>query len=406
MIERDRSRLAAPASFVRGASTWVAYTLLALFAYLETALGPAMPFLREALDLDYTIASLHFSMFAIGGILIGLVGDRLMHKAGRKAALWGGLAGMVTGAAVIALSPHVLGTLLGAFSMGWLGTLSLVANQSTLSDLHGDRRATALAESNVAASAAAVSAPLAIGGAAASGLGWSYGLLLAIPAFLFLVWRFLPVPIPQRRLPASERRRSSPLPRVFWAFWFALFCAAAMEWCIAYWGADVLVTIAGLSASAAATSMSVFFFAMVGGRLAGARLSRRRPATTLLIAALALVAAGFPFFWLGGRPVVNLIGLFVAGAGIANLYPMTIAAATSVAADQIEQATSRLAISGAGALLLGPLIVGAIADAIGLRWGIGIVIPLLVGAALATLTATRMADVAPSSAANRSDGLP
>ena len=38
---------------------------------METVLGPIMPFLRTELDLDYTVASLHFSAFALGSVLLG-----------------------------------------------------------------------------------------------------------------------------------------------------------------------------------------------------------------------------------------------------------------------------------------------------------------------------------------------
>ena len=53
------------------------YGLVGYFAFMETVLGPIMPFLRTELDLDYTTASLHFSAFALGAVLLGLFGDKL-----------------------------------------------------------------------------------------------------------------------------------------------------------------------------------------------------------------------------------------------------------------------------------------------------------------------------------------
>ena len=58
----------------RTTTTWAAYLPLGLFSYLETAIGPAMPFLRSKLDLDFTMASLHFSAFAAGIITAGVWG--------------------------------------------------------------------------------------------------------------------------------------------------------------------------------------------------------------------------------------------------------------------------------------------------------------------------------------------
>ena len=65
--------------FRRTRTTWAAYFVLGLFAYLETVVGPAMPFLRDKLDLDFTLASIHFSLFAAGVILAG---SRLGHRFG------------------------------------------------------------------------------------------------------------------------------------------------------------------------------------------------------------------------------------------------------------------------------------------------------------------------------------
>lgn len=36
-----------PSAFVRDRFTWLAYIMLGYFAYLQAALGPALPFLRR-----------------------------------------------------------------------------------------------------------------------------------------------------------------------------------------------------------------------------------------------------------------------------------------------------------------------------------------------------------------------
>jgi MFS family permease len=371
----------------RTRATWAAYLLLGLFAYLETAIGPSMPFLRTDLDLDYTVASLHFTAFAAGGVVAGATAERFVRRWGRARILWGGIAGMTAGAALLATSPTVAGTLTGIFVMGALGTLFLVTNQAALADLYGEHRTVALAESNVVASAAAIAAPLAVGAFAATGLGWHFGLLVAAPLFAFLALTFRTVPLPT---PATSEGHgiAQRLPRAFWLIWIVMFLVASVEWCVAYWGADFLHTVVGFRTSAAATAMSVFFAAMVAGRFAGARLARRVPGTTLLIAALLVASVGFPVFWLTPIPVASLAGLFVAGFGIANLYPLTVATATGIVPHLADRAAARLAIAGAAALMLAPLLVGVLADAVGMRWAFGIVLPLALTATIVTIVAT------------------
>ncbi len=102
--------------FARGRLTWTVYGLVGYFAYMETVLGPSMPFLREDLGLSYSAASLHFSAFAAGGVLIGLLGDGATGKWGRRPVLWGGAGGMALGALALIASPVAFGTVSGRSS--------------------------------------------------------------------------------------------------------------------------------------------------------------------------------------------------------------------------------------------------------------------------------------------------
>lgn len=377
-------------AFQRNRQTWALYLVLGLFAYLETTIGPAMPFIRDRLDLSYTVASLHFAAFAAGAIVAGLSGDRVVRRFGRRPTLWWGMTGMAGGVALIAVSPVLATSILGALMAGGIGTLALMANQSSLADLHPDHRTTALAESNVAASSAAVMAPLAVGRLAETGLGWQTALLLGLPVLAVLVARFASVPLPNPAPVPEQLTSNAPLPRQFALYAMVLFLASAVEWIIAFWGADFLDSVVGLNGGSAATAMSVFFAAMIAGRAIGARLTRRRAGSQLLMGAFLIALAGFPFFWLAGNPFVSLAGLFVAGIGIANFYPLTIGVATSVAGDRPDRATARLAVAGGLSVLTAPLVVGVIADLVGIRWGFGVVVLLLAAALVTTRTAAQL----------------
>jgi MFS family permease len=81
-----------PPPFRRDELTWFAFGMLGFYSYLLSGLGPLMPSLREELGLSYTIASLHFSAFAGGMILAGLVGDRVVRHYRRTKVFWGGAA--------------------------------------------------------------------------------------------------------------------------------------------------------------------------------------------------------------------------------------------------------------------------------------------------------------------------
>ena len=147
------------AGFARDSATWMTYGLVGFFAFMETVLGPIMPFLRRELDLGYAAASLHFSAFALGAVLLGFFGDRIVGRWGRRAALWGGAFGMAAGAVLLISSPSAWGTVPATFAMGICGALVLVTSQAVLSDRHGEYSAVALTESNVTASACAIVGP-------------------------------------------------------------------------------------------------------------------------------------------------------------------------------------------------------------------------------------------------------
>jgi predicted MFS family arabinose efflux permease len=379
-------------SFVRDRFTWMAYFSLAYFSFTQSALGPLMPFLRTELNLSYTVAGLHLSAFALGMIGASLTTDRLARYWGRQIIFWGGGLGMALGALGLVLSNQVFLSIASIFSMGYLGTLLLIMIQTTLSDRHGKHRVIALTESSVGASLSAGLPPLVIGGGEWLGLGWRGALYLAVAimALLWLGFRRETIPAPR---PAALRHpaQGQPLPIAFWAYWVVICLGVSIEWCLIFWGADFLEKVIGLGQINAATMMSLFFGAMVVGRFAGSRLSRTRPSETLLLFALGITLAGFPLFWLARFPPLNLIGLFIAGLGVANLFPLTLAAALSVAPEQADAASARVSMAGGLAMLIAPLILGWTADQLSIQNAYGIVAILALIAAAMTVWANRLA---------------
>ena len=74
--------------FHRDRLTWVAYVMLAWFAYLQASPGVVVPHLRDQLDLSYSVGGLHLAAFAAGSMVAGLTSSRLELVVGRKRLLW------------------------------------------------------------------------------------------------------------------------------------------------------------------------------------------------------------------------------------------------------------------------------------------------------------------------------
>jgi fucose permease len=377
-------------AFTRDRYTWLAYLMLGYFAYLPATLGPLMPFLRTELGLSYRVASLHFSAHSIGWLLMGALGGWLTRRLGRTVAFWGGASAMTCGALLLVAFPFPLVTILGASLMGMFGGLLLVTIQATLADHHGNNRAIAFAESNVIASICSMLAPVAVGGFERAGWGWRSSVALIVVVLLILILVFRSVSIPRRVQPAGDTRvTQARLPAVFWSWWVVLLFGSSVEWCLMYWGADYLEHAVALSKATAATSMSMLFGAIVVGRIAGSRLVRHMSSNRLLLAALVTACIGLLMMWLAPLPLVNLAGLCIAGLGIANVYPLTLAVAANAAPSQPDQVSARLMLSTGTAGLTAPFLLGWLADQITIRPAFGMVVALVIAAILAALFAAR-----------------
>ena len=88
-------------TFHRDRFTWLAYLSLAFYGYFLNVLGPITPFLKDELQLTYTISSLHFTAFAVGILLIGISGHMLIQRIGRLSSLWVGMIGLSLSALVL-----------------------------------------------------------------------------------------------------------------------------------------------------------------------------------------------------------------------------------------------------------------------------------------------------------------
>ena len=368
-------------SFRRDRLTWVAYILLAWFAYLQAAPGLVVAHLRAELELSYSWGGLHVAGFAAGSIAAGVISARLERALGRRTLFWSAAALMGAGAIGLATGRVAALTVGSVLVMGVGGGLLLVTIQAALADRHGERRAVALAEANVAASIAYVALIGALSLTAALHAGWRVALLASLVVPMLMWWT-------NRRLaidaPAPPQVAYGRLPGVFWIAAAMLFCTTAAEWCITAWGATFVEDAADVSTDSAVAMMAGYFGGVVIGRVLGSRLARRHDPARLLALALAVTAAGFAILWPSTEPVQALIGLSLMGIGLGNLFPMGVSVAVALAPERAALASGRAVATASFAVLLAPLTVGTLADATSLTAALGVV-PIVLTLAAAGL---------------------
>ena len=387
------------APFVRDRLTWLAYAMLAWFAYLQAAPGLIVPHLRDELHLSYSTGGLHVAAWAAGSVIAGVITAPLERRFGRRAVFWLAPAGMAAGVIVLTLGRIAPVTVGGLLLAGVCGGALLITIQATLADRHQERRAIALTESNVAAAVAYVVLIGALSLAAATGAGWRAALLVAlvIPPVAFALNRSEAIAAP--RPPAGDTTPAR-LPAAFWIAAAMMFCTTSAEWCVTGWGASFVKDAAHVSTDTGVSLMIGYFGGVVAGRTLGSRLARRHPPHRLLAVALAVTAAGFGVLWSAGSPGQALLGLALTGLGLGNLFPLALSFTVGLAPDRAQLASGRAVLATSAAVLIAPLTVGELADATSLTTAL-VVVPVALALAAVALTAAR-ARAATSPAAPRS----
>ncbi len=145
------------------------------------------------------------------------------------------------------------------------------------------------------------------------------------------------------------------------------FCALFIEGVGNDWSAVFLKSSVGTSATVAALGFGGFSLMMMLGRFlsdyAVVRLgSQRFIRTTAIVAALGLALT------LVAEPLVSLAGLALLGLGLAGLMPVSMSMAGNYDLNApAEPAIAAVSTTGYGGFAIGPVIIGAIANATTLR---------------------------------------
>jgi fucose permease len=334
--------------------------------------GPITGYLRQEFQLTYTESSLHFSAFAAGVLVTGLLAGPLIRKLTPWRVMAIGTLGLGAGGLILALGRQPALTIFGLFLMGCLGTWILSMYPLILEQEMGSRSSVGVAEANTLGSIFAAAAPLLVGALASQAVGWRMAIIAAAAISLALgTWLWLRTSEAQQRqtivLVEGEQETSGKLPRRYWLIWFALMFGVAIEFCTIYWSADFNAKVLGLAQNAATQATSLFLVGMILGRFAGSRLLERLPARKILLGSIALGATGYLAFWSAAHTALSLAGLFIMGLGVANFYPTLLPLAIRSAGSQKQLAGARATLATGVAIFFLPFGLGSLADLLGIQ---------------------------------------
>ncbi len=345
-------------------------------------LGPALPYLRATEDLSYLVGALHQVAFSIGGGVAGALSARGRLPGRRRAVIVVGLAGASLAGLALGYGDAAPVTIVAAGLVGLLATLSLIRLWASLADAHGERRAVAMTEGEVAVSLAGIVTPLLIGALAAGALTWRFTFVVGVAVTALAVAPFLRLPVPPPTQPAPAPAAAPRLQPTL----VIIFAIVALEFALSFWLASYLDDDIGAERDTAVALVSLLYGANLVGRLLVSRLARRHSPEVLLVVALITVAAGLPLILAAQALAVALPGVVLCGVGIGALFPLTSSLHIGRSTGTADSALGQVLAAAAPGQIAGPLIAGVVAEASSLRAGL-FVLPALVLLAAAGLAA-------------------
>jgi len=351
-------------------------------AFVVNGLGgpsfqPRLPERQAALGLSDAGLGLVLVGFAAGALVASPVAGRLIGKLGSRpvvvasalalgASLWSAGAAptpltLALALALIGASDAAMDTAMNANAAAYEGR----TGRSIMHRLHGAWSIGALTAAGVAALAAAARVPLTVQ-LAVTGVVVGGTVLLARSGLV----PGLSVPVVEADPPAAGS--PTAVTRARWAgpllvLGVLTVGGAIVEGAPTDWSALRLERL-GTGPGTAALGVAAFMAGMFAGRAVGDHLTDRYGGAVVLRGGMTLVAAGLGLGVAVDGPVTFAAGLVLAGAGASAFFPLAFSAAARLPGVAPGAGAATVSLTARLGFLAEPLVVGALAEAIGLRW--------------------------------------
>ncbi|MGO4476113.1 MFS transporter [Massilia sp. 2TAF26] len=344
--------------------------LFTLFGVIMGSWAGRIPAMAERVHVSHSALSMVLLMGGLGAVLSYPISSRMMASLGaRKTLLFSGLA-LLCVLIAIGAAPTVPLLMMAVLSLGITASTFDVAinsaatarekatGKSELSKLHGLGCAGGLAGATLGSLMASLHIMPA-----------THFLMLAGPLAVVLYYAYTMLDADDSAGATVEKKKFT-LPRGELLVLGALgFLGSMAEGSIADWSGVFLKEHFGASDGLAPLALSCFSVMMLLSRLIGDKLKARYGARPLVTSGSMLGAAGLFFAVLSPNAYCALFGFAVAGLGMSLVFPFVFSAAGGQGPAALAGVAS-MAYSGS---LMGPPVIGAIAQSFGMQIAIAYV---------------------------------
>ena len=347
--------------------------------------APLVPYAKTRLAIDDATLGLVILCLGIGSMATMPLAGWLTGRLGCRAVVSIGLVAMACALPTVALAPSLAALAVAVAVFGAaIGVLDVAMNTQAV--LVEDRSGRALMSG--------IHAFYSLGGAVGAGamtallelgVGPVRATLASAALALVLFALSLPDLLPQSG-GESARRLARP-DRI--ALLLGTLCMASFlaEGAIADWGALFLQVEHGFASRDGGLAYGVFASAMVVGRLLGDRIVRRLGGVRVVATGGMLAASGYGLAIVAVPADLELAAFALIGLGAANIVPVLISATGRKSSMPGGLAIATVITLGYGGVLLGPAVLGGVAQLSSLSTAFLIVAALLVAVALSARAA-------------------
>jgi len=304
----------------------------------------------------------------IGALPAMLLAGRLWPRLGWWMLPAGGLVFAATVLTPIAASTPLLLAVAAALAGAGSGALDVSMN-AAISDVEAQQSTRLMFGAHAMFSLAVLIAAVATGFLRQSGIGTA-PVLIAVAAFVAIVALGSLSAARATKRPATtvgdgDGASDAAAPGLSSIAFLAGLCAAAflVEDAVQNWSALHIETGLGAGPALGGAAPGVFAGAMFVGRLLGQRIGDRFSERWLLSGGALVAAAGTTVLALAPTPLVALVGLAAAGGGISTVAPALFSRAGRMASPAGRAAAiARVTTIGYSGFIVGPALVGFIAE--------------------------------------------